>query len=121
MSDKTDHHKKIYDNYNTELASTKIKSITLENASITYSSFNSRKFDTSGQHNKFLLHNHFVAWHCKGCSIAPFSDYKNNPVFQELPTQSEYSTALRCVSFSGKISKKKHLWRHDKNYYYFWK
>ena len=29
------------------------------------------------------------------------------------------STALTCGSFSKKTSKKKHLYRHDKNYYYF--
>ena len=50
------------------------------------STFYSVKFDTSDPHNKFLLHNQFVAWYCKGCSIAPFSDYANNSVFQELPT-----------------------------------
>ena len=31
------------------------------------------------------------------------------------------STALRCGSFSEKNIKKKHLCRHDKNCYYFWK
>ena len=30
-------------------------------------------------------------------------------------------TALRCASFLEKKIKKKHLCRHDKNYYYFWK
>ena len=43
----------------------------------TESTFYSVKFDTSDPHNK---------WYCKGCSIAPFSDYANNSVFQELPT-----------------------------------
>ena len=31
------------------------------------------------------------------------------------------STALRCGSLFGKNIKKKHLFRHDKNYYYFCK
>ena len=39
--DKSDQHRNIYDSYNVELASTKIKLIKLENASNTYSSFNS--------------------------------------------------------------------------------
>ena len=53
--DKSDQHRSIYDSYNTELVSTKIKSTTLENASSAYSSFNSMKFDTSNLHDKFLL------------------------------------------------------------------
>ena len=32
-----------------------------------------------------------------------------------------FSTALRCGIFSEKTLKKKHLCRHDKNYYYFCK
>ena len=62
MYDKNDQHRSIYGSYNAELASTKIKSITLENVSKTYSTFNSMKFDTSYPHDKFLLHNQFVAW-----------------------------------------------------------
>ena len=34
---------------------------------------------------------------------------------------SLYSTALRCGSFSKKNIEKKHLCRHDKHFYYFWK
>ena len=45
--DKSDQHRSIYDSYNAELASTKIKLTKLENASNIYSSFNSGKFDTS--------------------------------------------------------------------------
>ena len=59
--DKSDQHKSIYGSYKLELASTKIKSITLENASNTYCTFNSVKFDTDDSHNKFLLYNQFVA------------------------------------------------------------
>ena len=45
--DKSDQHRSIHDSYNGEVASTMIKSIELENASNTYSSFNSVKFNTS--------------------------------------------------------------------------
>ena len=48
------------------------------------------KFDTSDSHDEFLLHNQFVRWYCKGYNIAPPTDYVNSPVYQELPTQSEY-------------------------------
>ena len=43
--DSSDQHRRIYDSYNAELASTKIKTVQLENASNTYSSFNTVKFD----------------------------------------------------------------------------
>ena len=55
--DESDQHRSINDSYNAELASTKIKLITLESASNTYSTFNDVKFDTSNSHNKFLRHN----------------------------------------------------------------
>ena len=67
-----------------------IKSIELENSLNTYSSFNSIKFDASDAHDKFLLSLQFVAWYCKGSSIAPLSDYTHNPIFQELSTMSQY-------------------------------
>ena len=90
--DKSDQHRSIYDSYNAELASTKIKSIKLENAPNTYSSFNNVKFDTSDAHDKYLLYTQFVAWYCKGSSIAPLSDYAHNPVYQEIPTIKQYFT-----------------------------
>ena len=37
------------------------------------------------------------------------------------PNVLKNSTALRCGSFSEKNIEKKHLYRHDKNYYYFCK
>ena len=54
--DKSDQHGSIYDSYNVELASTKVRSITLKNASNTYSTFNSVKFDTDDSQDKFLLY-----------------------------------------------------------------
>ena len=81
---KTNQHRSIYGSYNAELASTKIKSITFENALNTNSTFNSVKFDTSNQHDKFLLYNEFVVWCSKGSSIALLSNSASNPVFQEL-------------------------------------
>ena len=93
VCNKSNHHISIYSTYNVKLASTKIKSLTLENASNTYSTFSSVKLDTDDLHNKSLLYNQFVAWYCKGSSIAPLSDYANNPVFQELITLSKYFTS----------------------------
>ena len=31
-----------------------------------------------------------MAWSCGGSSVAPLSDYMNNPVFQELVSEDDY-------------------------------
>ena len=33
---------------------------------------------------KNLLYKQFVTWACDGCSVAPLTDYINNPIYQEL-------------------------------------
>ena len=43
--DRSNHQLSIYDSYNSEVAATKIKTIKLQNASNTYSEFNTVKFD----------------------------------------------------------------------------
>ena len=90
--DKTDHHNTLFDSYNIKLASTKIKMITLENAANTYSVFNGVKFNTSNEHDKYLLYCQFVTYVCYGYSIAPITDYSNNVVYQELPNEKDYFT-----------------------------
>ena len=37
-----------------------------------------------------MLCKQFVGWSCNGCSIAPLTDYINNPIHQELPEESEF-------------------------------
>ena len=37
-----------------------------------------------------FLFKQFVSWSCNGYSIAPLTDYANNLIYQELPTESEY-------------------------------
>ena len=73
--------------------STKINKIKLENASNTYSSFNSVKFDTSDAHDKYLLYTQFAALYCKGSSIAPLLDYAHKPIFQKMSTINQYFTS----------------------------
>ena len=85
-------HRSVYDSYNTELASAKIKSVQLENASDTYSTFNTVKFDTGYANEKYLVYMQFVSRYCKGSSIVPLSNYANNPTFQELPNMKHYET-----------------------------
>ena len=91
---KNDQHRSVYDSYNTELASAKIKSVQLENASDTCSTFNTVKFDTSYANEKYLVYMQFVSRYCKGSSIVLLSDYANNPTFQELPNMKHYETLL---------------------------
>ena len=50
--DRSDQHRSVYNSYNTELASTKIKSVHLENASNTCSSINTVKFNTRHAYDK---------------------------------------------------------------------
>lgn len=50
---KSGQHKIIYDSYNIEQASTKIRSLNLENPSNTYSPFKKMKFDGSSKVDKF--------------------------------------------------------------------
>ena len=90
MYDRSDQHISVYDSYNTELPSTKIKSVQLENTPNTYSSINTVKFDTSDAHDKYLLYMQFVVWYCKVSSIVPLSDYANCLTFQELPDLNYY-------------------------------
>ena len=72
--DKSDQHLNIYDSYNAAVAATNIKYIKLENASNTYSEFNTIKFDLEDEEDHFDLYNAFVAWVTKGSSTVPKSD-----------------------------------------------
>ena len=92
--DKSDKHTTIYDSYNVELASKIIKLVALENFTEAYALTNQKKYDINNNVQKHLLYKQFVAWHCNGCSIALLTDYIQNPIYQELPTEKEYfSTA----------------------------
>ena len=80
--DRTDQHLNIYDSYNAEVAAVSIKNIKLQNASNTYSEFNTIKFDLEDKEDRFTLYNAFVAWVTKGSSIVPESDYIYNKIRQ---------------------------------------
>ena len=88
--DSSDQHLTIYDSYNVELAATKIKSIKLQNASNTYSEFNTVKFDLEDEEDKYNLFNQFRSWVTKSSSVVPTSEYVHNKTAQELPSRSDY-------------------------------
>ena len=39
---------------------------------------------------KFLLYKMIVAFACNGCSSAPLSQYKNNPIYQEITEEYDF-------------------------------
>ena len=90
--DKSDQHSTIYDSYNAEIAATHIKSIKLQNASNTYSEFNTVKFDLTDEEDKYNLYNQFRAFVTKTSSILPDSEYLHNKTAQELVKRSNYFT-----------------------------
>ena len=88
--DKSDQHTTIYDSYNAEIAATHIKSIKLQNASNTYSEFNTVKFDFTDEEDKYNLYNQFRAFVTKTSSILPDIEYLRNKTAQELVKRNNY-------------------------------
>ena len=82
--DKSDKQTTLYGSCNVELTSKYIKSVKLSNFTEIYSLTNEKKYDMDNLTQKHLLYKQFVAWACKGCSVAPLTDYINNPIYQEL-------------------------------------
>ena len=90
--DKSDQHLTTYVSYNSETAAISINYIRLQNASNTYSEFNSIKFDLTDEEDRYVLYNAFLAWTIKGSSIIPEADYLYNETKQELPNRNKYFT-----------------------------
>ena len=90
--DSSEQHKSIYDSYNNEVAAVQTSSIKLENASGTYSEFNTIKSDLTDEHDKYILYSAFTAWISKGLSIAPLTDYAHNKTDQKAVKQEKYFT-----------------------------
>ena len=80
----------IYYSYNVEHAAKIIKSVSLQNFTETYSLTNEKKYDVDSNTQEHLFFKQFVAWSCNGSTVAPLTDYINHPVYQELPTESDY-------------------------------
>ena len=90
VNDKSDKHTTIYDSYKRELAAQNIKTIQLSNFTEIYSLRNEKKYSIDNLTQKHLLYKQFVAWHCNGSSVAPLTDYMDNPIYRELPNEEEY-------------------------------
>ena len=90
--DSSKQRKSICNSYNAEFAVVQISSIKLENAFVTYSEFNTMKFDLADEHDRHILYSAFTAWICKGLSIAPLTDYAHNITYQKAVRQEKYFT-----------------------------
>ena len=82
--DKSYEHTTIYGSYDLELAAKLVKSIKFENTSSTYSLTGNLSYDLEKEEEKFLLYKMLVAHSCDDCSSAPLTQYKNNPIHQEI-------------------------------------
>ena len=90
--DSSEQHKSIYNSYSAEVPAIQIGSIKPENASDTYSEFNTIKFDLTDEHDRHILYSAFTAWICEGSSIAPLTDYAHNKTYQKAVRQEKYFT-----------------------------
>ena len=90
MPVKSGKHTTIYDSCNRELTYQTIKTLQLTNFTEIYSLTSEKKYDIDNLTQKHLLYKQFVAWNCNGSSVAPLTEYMNNPIFQELPDEDTY-------------------------------
>ena len=88
--DKSDQHQTIYDSYDVELAAKTIQSLTIENASSTYSLTGIRELNINNEDDKHQLYSMFIAYNCDGCSAAPLTQYRNNEIYQEITKEADY-------------------------------
>ena len=88
--DKSYQHSTIYGSYDLELAARLIKTVKFENTSSTYSLTGKLSYDMEKDDEKFLLYKMLVAFACNCCSSAPLSQYKNNPIYQEITEEDEF-------------------------------
>ena len=88
--DKSYQHLTIYDSYNMELAAKMIQSIKFENTTSTYSLTGKLEYSYKNHDEKIMLYKMFVTYNCNVCSTAPLTQYKNNPIYQDITPEEEY-------------------------------
>ena len=120
VNDKSDKHSTIYNSYNRELAAQKIKALQLSNFTEIYGLTNEKKYSIDNLTQKNLLYKQFVAWNCNRSSVAPLTDYMDNPIFTELPDEEEYFSLksdekmyLDLRATSGYVKEAEKLERND--------
>ena len=93
--DKCYQHLTIYDSYDLELAAKMIQSIKFGNTTSTYSLTGKFEYDYKNHDGKTMLYKMFVAYNCNGCSTALLTQYKNNPIHQDITPEEEYRASTR--------------------------
>ena len=85
-----------------------------------YSLTNETEYEIDNLTQKHLLYKRLVAWGCDGCSVAPLTDYTNNPIYQELIGEDQYdgnaSNERLCLDLrasSGHTNEAEKLERND--------
>ena len=91
---KCDKHTTKYDSYNVEMTTKKSNQInwqiSLKFTAQQLQPNKQKKHDIDNLTQKHLLYKQFSAWSCNGSSVVPFTDYINNPVYQELIDEDNY-------------------------------
>ena len=120
VPDKSHKHTTTYDSYNREMAAQLIKTLRLSNFTELYSLTTEKKYSTDNLTENHLLYKQFLAWNCNGSSVAPISDYMDNPIFQELPDEETYfslksneKVCLNLRASSGYVKEAEKLERND--------
>ena len=66
-----------------------IQSIKFENTSSKYSLTGKLEYDYKNHDKITMLYKMFVAYNCNGWSTAPLTQYKNNPIYQDITAEEE--------------------------------
>ena len=105
--DDSNQHSTIYDSYDLEVATKLIKTIKFENTSSTYSLTGKLSYDLEKEEDKYQLYSILAAFTCGGCSSALLTQYINNPIFQELTEEDEFTDQERddCIYIDMRRSK----------------
>ena len=106
------------------MAAQLIKTLQLSNFTEIYSLTNEKRYNIDNLTQKHLLYKQFVAWNCNGSSVAPLTDYMDNPIFRELPDEEEYFSLksdekiyLDLRATSGYVTEAEKLERNDSEIY----
>ena len=76
--------------YDVELAAKTMQSLTIENASSTYSLIGIWELNIDNEDDKYQLYWMFIAYNCDGCSAEPLTQYWNNEIYQEITKEADY-------------------------------
>ena len=81
---------------------------------------NEKRYSIDNLTQRHLLYKQFVSWNCNGSSVAPLTEYMNNPTFQKFPDEDTYFSLksdervyLDLRATSGYVKEAEKLKRND--------